>query len=409
MRGIYDFSVVTTSSVPWFTGTSINTMWRAATLQRLGYRVAYVVPWISFGDQGRCFGESRFASEPVMREWLGEEVFRRTGSRVDIYTYPARYVAAWGSIMPFSSPAKSIPPSGVCVLEEPERLFGTVSDIGGVRAAFTLGIIHTNYRYYLQNYGSRVTGPMVTKGWMQGALAASDALVSLSAAGVDPRFPGAIDILPCNGVADQFFECNRIAPGGRRQGAVFIGKLIRAKGLESLFAIASRGGFQVDIYGDGEERELIHSAAQRSGAAVNFLGTTAAPWSVFAQHRVFINPSLSEVLCTTTAEALAAGCSVVLPRHISNEYFESFPNAYFYESVAEAARLVIDLLNRDPDPAEMETLRWENRTLALIGYCESRAAGAVAKRRKNVISGRCVRVAVGAMARRAYRADARGL
>jgi hypothetical protein len=71
-------------------------------------------------------------------------------------------------------------------------------------------------------------------------------------------------------------------------------------------------------------------------------------------YKIFVNPSLTEVLCTTSAEALAMGKFAILPVHPSNEFFLKFPNCLAYRNRLEFAANLRWALTHDPEPLTPE-------------------------------------------------------
>jgi len=166
----------------------------------------------------------------------------------------------------------------------------------------------------------------------------------------------------------------------------------------------------------GPAAELSPSSSSDDGGLPAAVAACAEPW------RVFVNPSTSEVLCTATAEALAMGKTVVVPRcerqadadktrrfacvaqsharqfycictkdrrtrsaekkspvyshekillllscsrHPSNEFFYQFSNCRAYGSPAEFALLLAAAARTAPKPpldAELRLLSWAAAT-----------------------------------------------
>lgn len=89
----------------------------------------------------------------------------------------------------------------------------------------------------------------------------------------------------------------------------------------------------LSAYGSGPDSEEIRERAESMGLAVEF--HPATDHAELSAYKTFVNPSESEVLCTTVAEALAMGKFVIIAEHASNEFFYQFPNTLKFKTQEE--------------------------------------------------------------------------
>mmetsp|Transcript_17970 Transcript_17970/g.26930 ORF Transcript_17970/g.26930 Transcript_17970/m.26930 type:complete len:684 (-) Transcript_17970:297-2348(-) len=123
--------------------------------------------------------------------------------------------------------------------------------------------------------------------------------------------------------------------------------------------------FPIDVYGSGPDKELIERLSESRGLSENVTFFPAIDHTQLKDYKTMINPSTSEVLCTTTAEALAMGKFVICPRHESNAFFRQFPNCLMYSTPAEFRNRVNFAMEREPQPLSKyhyELLTWKGAT-----------------------------------------------
>jgi len=164
--------------------------------------------------------------------------------------------------------------------------------------------------------------------------------------------------------------------------------------MESYYKQCTGHYFAIDIYGNGpEEKEIQRAFLGRKplvlltaeGFDTFDLPKSRYEWrktpipatfpgridhaTLKDPYKVFINPSLSEVLCTTTAEALAMGKFVIIPVHPSNYFFLQFPNCLAYRNKMEFVANLHWALSHEPEPLSIDHQRmfsWEEATERLI-------------------------------------------
>ncbi|CAN0471187.1 unnamed protein product, partial [Discosporangium mesarthrocarpum] len=93
-------------------------------------------------------------------------------------------------------------------------------------------------------------------------------------------------------------------------------------------------------------------------------------------------PQVSEVLCTTVAEALAMGKWVVCAKHPSNEFFFQFPNCLAFSTEEEFAACVSWAIRHEPEELSPHLSRYQLTWAAATERLASAAAVTVGERKR---------------------------
>jgi len=172
-------------------------------------------------------------------------------------------------------------------------------------------------------------------------------------------------------------------------GAYFLGKALWAKGFQELLdrfeehkTRCEAAGITelppVDVYGKGEQLEDIRIEAARRGLNMTFLGAKDHLSPDIAEYRLFVNPSTSDVVATTSAEALAMGKWLLVPLHPCNDFLSTFRNCIMYSNAEEFSAGLERALSCDPVPLSEEEARrlsWDAATDRLLHCCASVEVG----------------------------------
>ncbi|CAA6669631.1 unnamed protein product [Spirodela intermedia] len=374
-------AIFTTASLPWMTGTAVNPLFRAAYLEKAGdWKVTLAIPWLSLKDQELVYpGKIAFASprehENYVRQWVQERTGLISGFKIGFYPgkeHPTRRDIT--EVIPDEE-------ADIAVLEEPEHL--TWYHHGRrwkTKFRRVIGIVHTNYLEYVKREKNGLIQAFFLKhinNWVTHIYCHK--IVRLSAATQDlPRS------VVCNvhGVNPKFIaigkDKERLQNGGGGEsptkGAYYIGKMVWSKGYRELLQLLSAhqdelAGFTVDLYGDGEDSDQVRQAAGKLKLAVRVFPGRDHADPLFHEYKVFINPSTTDVVCTTTAEALAMGKIVVCADHPSNEFFKKFPNCRTYSGKKGFVTAVLGALRKASfwgDPGSLRPDEQQRKELGLL-------------------------------------------
>ncbi|KAI4369125.1 hypothetical protein MLD38_017610 [Melastoma candidum] len=383
-------AIVTTASLPWMTGTAVNPLFRAAYLAKSAkQKVTLLVPWLSKSDQELVYPNNiTFTSpeeqESYIRNWLEERIGFKADFKISFY--PGKFSKARRSIIPAGDTSQFIPSkdADIAVLEEPEHLnWYHHGKRWTDKFNHVVGIVHTNYLEYIKREKNGALQAFLVKhinNWVTRAYC--NKVLRLSAATQD--LPKSV-VCNVHGVNPKFLMIGEKVAAERElgqqafsKGAYFLGKMVWAKGYRELIDLLAKhkhelDGFKLDVFGNGEDALEVQSAAQRLNLNLNFLkGRDHADDSLHG-YKVFINPSVSDVLCTATAEALAMGKFVVCANHPSNEFFRSFPNCLTYNTSEDFVEKVKEALASEPQPLtpdQMYKLSWEAATQRFLEHSD---------------------------------------
>ncbi|WOK95555.1 hypothetical protein Cni_G04262 [Canna indica] len=383
-------AIFTTATLPWMTGTAVNPLFRAAYLAKDGDRdVTLVVPWLSIKDQELVYPNnitfnSTSEHEGYVRHWLEARIDFQ--SRFNLKFYPAKFSTDKRSILAVGDITTTIPDeeADIAVLEEPEHL-NWYHHGRRWKSKFrrVIGIIHTNYvEYVKREKNGKLLSPIVKHANTWVARIYCHKVIRLSAATQD--FPRSV-VCNVHGVNPKFLEIGKAKFAQLQKGelaftkdAYYIGKMVWSKGYKELLHLLSKyeeelSDIKVDLYGSGEDSDQVQQAAKSLSLAVRVYPGCDHADPPFHDYKVFLNPSTTDVVCTTTAEALAMGKIVICANHPSNEFFKQFPNCYIYNDEYEFVKLTLKALAEKPSPLSdhlMHELSWEAATERFLNAAE---------------------------------------
>jgi glycosyltransferase involved in cell wall biosynthesis len=120
----------------------------------------------------------------------------------------------------------------------------------------------------------------------------------------------------------------------REQSAVFIGRLRAEKRPDWLISSAVKAGLSVDIFGDGNQSEILREKYSKLYSQVRFHGFVTNPWGQLGENSIVVVPSEYEGDGMVVAEAILRGYAVLLADNPDLRRF-GLPDVNYFLNKAE--------------------------------------------------------------------------
>ncbi|KAL6521198.1 Digalactosyldiacylglycerol synthase 1, chloroplastic [Orobanche gracilis] len=304
-------AIVTTASLPWMTGTSVNPLFRAAYLANSAKQnVTLLVPWLCRSDQELVYPNNLTFSSPeeqesYIRSWLEERIGFNADFKISFY--PGKFSKARRSIIPAGDTSQFISSkdADIAILEEPEHLnWYHHGKRWTDKFNHVVGIVHTNYLEYIKREKNGALQAFFVKhinNWVVRAY--YHKVLRLSAATQD--LPKSV-ICNVHGVNPKFLKIGeKVASEKERgektfsKGAYFLGKMVWAKGYKELIDLLATykkdlDGFNLDVYGNGEDAHEVKNTAKRLNLNLKFMkGRDHADDSLQGSHQMGDNKDVA--------------------------------------------------------------------------------------------------------------------
>lgn len=364
--------IFTTAAIPWLTGTSLNPLYRAIHLAKMGHEVLLYFPWIEYSEQALLFDTLQFISKEKQESYINQYVKESMGIDVKHFTslhikwYPARYYQKLQSIFPACFLPTLYEEKSVIILEEPEHLFffHPNKNTPARDKKRVIGICHTNYFFYMTKFAGFFAAYICR--WYIKLLINRHCTLCFTINKAVINYTPEMLSVPIQGYSPQYTTNSAPKIGN----IYFVGKIIWQKGFSELIKLLSNTPYSIDVYGSGNDIEKIRKKAEKNSARLYFKGLTSSPQKDLRAYSIFINCSLSEVLCSSTLEALAMGMWVLLPIHPSTDIFKNFKNVRFFSNKKEALAILATISTQPPpgrDPL-LAHYTWDEATERLEYY-----------------------------------------